>query len=259
MPVRIGIDLKNAHVAAQTSRPFHAFGVDHWAVLILTALAGFAMIFNAKKIRTWADDRALCIILAVVIVLNEVIAFFFYLSVGEFRLPLQLCDLSVFLVAWALLSRSRLVGETAFFWTLGGGLQAVLTPDLELGFPSFQFCQFFFSHCMIILAAIYLVIRGTIQIRVSSVWRAWAMTNAYVAVAGIINWIFGLNIGYVAAKPPEHTILDFFGPWPYYIFAMEFVVIGLFFICYGFGRFLDYCAGGSQVFPSGRDASATLK
>ena len=223
---------------------FPFLGFDHWAVLILTAAAGFVLLVNAKRIRCVSDDRVLRYGLAAGLIINEVAAFFFFLHLGTLKIPLQLCDLAIFFMAVALISHSHVVEEVAFFWGLAGSSQAMFTPDLAQGFPSFQFCQFFLGHCAVILSAVYLAVRGRVRLGVSSVWKAWIVTNLYAGVAGLINWRFGLNLGYLAAKPRVPTVLNFFGPWPYYIIGMEFLAIGLFFLCSGFARLIDRFAGG---------------
>src|SRR5205823_117635 len=52
-------------------------------------------------------------------------------------LPVQRCDVAGFVAAAALLWRELVLVEVAYFWGLGGTLQAVLTPDLKDHFPSF--------------------------------------------------------------------------------------------------------------------------
>jgi len=53
--------------------------------------------------------------------------------------------LSVYLTAWALITRSPRVYEVVYFWGLGGTIQALLTPDLLQGFPSAAFVSFFLA------------------------------------------------------------------------------------------------------------------
>src|SRR2546430_11993464 len=73
-------------------------------------------------------------------------------------LPVQLCDVGGFVAAAALLWRQPLLVEVAYFWGLGGTLQALLTPDLQDHFPSFPYLQFYVTHDLVILAALFLVI-----------------------------------------------------------------------------------------------------
>jgi len=221
---------------------FRPFGFDHWIVLILTLAAVFALLANARRIRAAGDDRILRGCIATGLVINAVVAFLFYFYSGTPKLPLQLCDLALFLMAFAMVTKNRFTGELAFFWGLAGSSQAVLTPDLWTGFPSFQFCQFFFSHCAVILSAVYLTVRGRFCLSGGSVLRAFIATNLYAGAVGLFNWRYGLNFGYLAAKPGHPSILDLFGPWPYYILGEEFLTLGLFTLCYVLARGIDRLA-----------------
>lgn len=189
-----------------------------------------------------ADDRALRRGLAAALVANALFAFFYYLQLGVLKLPLHLCDLAIFFMAAALISNNRMTGEIAFCWGLAGSSQAVLTPDLFAGFPSLSCTQFFFSHCAVMLSAVYLAVRGRVRLSVVSVWLVWILTNLYGIIVGVINWRFGLNFCYLAAKPAHPSILDHFGPWPYYLIGEEFLALGLFFLCFAFSRFVEFLA-----------------
>lgn len=61
--------------------------------------------------------------------------------------------LSIFCASIALpmvVRRSYSGYEIAYFWGLGGTLQAVLTPDLQHGFPSLVYVNFFLGHGLVI-------------------------------------------------------------------------------------------------------------
>ena len=58
-------------------------------------------------------------------------------------LPMQLCDWAMFAVIAALVTLRRGVYEVAYFWGLAGTLQAILTPNLQSGFPELVVRQLF--------------------------------------------------------------------------------------------------------------------
>ncbi len=132
-------------------------------------------------------------------------------------LPLQLCDVGGFVAAAALLWRQILLVEVAYFWGLGGTLQALLTPDLRDHFPSFPYLQFYVTHDLVILAALFLVIGLRLQPRPGAVRRIFVLTLAFAAVVGSIDQVTGGNYMYLRQVPAGGSLLNLMGPWPWYI------------------------------------------
>ncbi len=132
-------------------------------------------------------------------------------------LPIQLCDVGGFVAAAALLWRQLLSVEVAYFWGVGGSLQAVLTPDLQdHHFPSFPYLQFYVTHDLVILAALFLVIGLRLQPRPGAVRRIFLLTLAFAVVIGLIDLATGGNYMYLRV-PPSLSLLSLMGPWPWYI------------------------------------------
>src|SRR5207249_968980 len=80
-------------------------------------------------------------LLAGVLVVDEVSWWVYLLGGGEpgsrlaLSLPLQLCDVAIFIAAAALWTRHPLLVELTYFWGLAGTIQALLTPDLPGPWP----------------------------------------------------------------------------------------------------------------------------
>jgi hypothetical integral membrane protein (TIGR02206 family) len=76
-------------------------------------------------------------------------------------LPLHLCDIAAMTAGFALLTRHPALCALTYFWGLAATLQALLTPAIGLGFPSWPFITFFIQHFAIVAAALYLpVVEG---------------------------------------------------------------------------------------------------
>src|SRR5438874_8857713 len=105
---------------------------------------------------------------------------------SAYSLPVQLCDVGGFVAAAALIWRQLLLIEIAYFWGLGGTLQALLTPDLSDHFPSFPYLQFYATHDLVVLAALFLVIGLGLQPRAGAVRRTFLLSLAFAVIVGLI-------------------------------------------------------------------------
>lgn len=132
-------------------------------------------------------------------------------------LPLQLCDVAIFVAAFALWTRNRLLVEWTYFWALAGTIQALLTPDLPARFPNYPYFQYYIAHGGVVAAAFVLVVGLRIAPRPWSAARVFGITVGYAAVVGLLDVLLDANYMYLRAKPPSPTLLDAFGPWPIYV------------------------------------------
>jgi hypothetical integral membrane protein (TIGR02206 family) len=132
-------------------------------------------------------------------------------------LPLALCDVGVLVAAAACWWRGALLVELTYFWGLAGTLQAVVTPDLNVGFPHLVFFQYVIGHVGIVVAALFLVVGMGIAPRRHSAVRVFAITAGYTALVGIVDGVTGANYMFLRAPPGEWTLLRVLGPWPWYV------------------------------------------
>jgi len=118
--------------------------------------------------------------------------------------------------------------ELVYFWALTASLQATLTPDLGYTFPNLFYFTFFTYHLGAIIAACYLVF-GTGQApRPGALWRVYAATWAWAAIAGLGDLATGGNYMFLRAKPAQASLLSLLGPWPVYIVLASLVALALF-------------------------------
>lgn len=132
-------------------------------------------------------------------------------------LPLYLCDLAVFIAAAACWWRIPILVEITYFWGLAGVLEAIITPELPDGFPHLLFIQYTVGHLAVVAAAIYLTFGLRIVPRAGAVLRVFAITVAYTAAVGIVDWITGADYMLLRYRPPTWSLLSVLGPWPWYI------------------------------------------
>lgn len=135
----------------------------------------------------------------------------------QYGLPLQLTDAVSATTIFALWSRRMLLVELVYFWSLTASLQAVLTPDLSTSFPSVYYFTYFIYHGGAIVAACFLVLGCRLYPRPGAVWRVYAATLAFTAIAAVGDVLSGGNYMYLREKPAHNSLLNLMGPWPWYI------------------------------------------
>lgn len=211
---------------------FRTFGVDHLAALaalsLLASLIWLGRGLPARK-RRWTGIALGLLLLGYGITIYIKDAVEGNLS-WDYSLPLHLCHLVLIACIVSLFRPTPLTGELAYFWGLGGTVQAVLTPDISEGFPSWEFIQFFWSHGGILLAIAHIITAEKFRPRPHSVLRMFLATNLYALAVGTLNFVFGWNYGYLRQAPVQPSLLDYLGPWPWYILSLEGIALASFWL-----------------------------
>lgn len=146
------------------------------------------------------------------------------------NLPLQLCDVAVWLSVAACLTAVPIVVEFAYFAGLAGAAMALLTPNLISPLPTYPALYFFAAHGGIVICVAVVVFGGACRFRSVAVWRSFGLLLIYAALVGAIDWASGSNYMFLLRKPEAASILDQMGPWPWYIFSGAGVGLLLFWL-----------------------------
>ena len=133
-------------------------------------------------------------------------------------LPLQLCDWAMFVIIVALWTGNRRWLEVAYFWGIGGTLQAILTPNLAFGFPDLRFVSFFVAHSGIIVGIVFLMLVYGFRPTGFGILRTFAWTEVYFVVAFTADLLTGENYGFLLHKPEAFSLLSYLSDWrPLYL------------------------------------------
>ena len=119
----------------------------------------------------------------------------------------------------ALLWPRPILVELTYFWGLGGTLQALLTPDLREHFPSYPYWQFYLAHGGVIAAALVLTVGLGRRPRPGSVPKIFGLTLALGLADALVDLVTGGNYLYLRQRPLNSSLLDYLGPWPWYVLA----------------------------------------
>ncbi len=210
--------------------PFVRFGLAHAAVLGVAAAAAVGLTLLVRSRPRLAPIVRLGLILALIgftIAYLRAVAGEGPISVWDV-VPLHLCDFLILVAAFALATLEPTACELLYFWGGTGTLLATFTPDLREGWPDWRFVVYFGLHVTVVVAAAVAVFGLGRHPRAGAAGRAWLLTNAYAAVVGVVDVLWGMNFLYLREKPWAPTLLDWLGPWPVYILAVEALALVLF-------------------------------
>jgi len=188
----------------------------------LAATAAIAAILAFLCRRQPASARTVRLSLAYGLAANEIVWWIFRYShegIHLANLPLQLCDITLWLSIAACLTLQQFIVEALYFSGILGAGMALLTPDLWSPWPSYPAIYFFVVHGGIVVACLVLIFGQIAKLRPGAWWRAFLALLGYAGAVGIFNALTGANYMYLRYKPQSGSLLDVLGPWPVYILA----------------------------------------
>jgi hypothetical integral membrane protein (TIGR02206 family) len=213
-----------------TSPVFVLFGPAHAAVLAVAAAAAVGLSLLVRRRPRAAPIVRIGLIATLAgftIAYIQAIGSEGPISVWDL-VPLHLCDFLILVAVFALATLRPAACELLYFWGGTGALLATLTPDLRQGWPDWRFVVHFGLHVTVVVSAAVVVFGLGRRPRPGAAGRALLATNAYAAVVAIVDGVWGMNFLYLREKPWAPTPLDWLGPWPVYILAVEVLAFSLF-------------------------------
>lgn len=191
---------------------FRPFGLAHIIVIALTIALPFVLAAFVRKSRWPRSEQTVAQFLAAMLLVNY-LGYEIYLAVTvglEWKkvLPFQLCDWAMIAIVVALLTGRNRWLEVAYFWGIGGTLQAILTPDLKAAFPDVRFLTFFVAHSGIVVAIAFMMIVKGFRPHWFSIVRTFAWSELYFVLTIAVDLMTGENYGYLLHKPAAASLLD---------------------------------------------------
>jgi hypothetical integral membrane protein (TIGR02206 family) len=213
---------------------FQPYGLPHLTVIFLTVVLPFVLAAIVWRTKSDRAEKVIVGILSAILVLNYVGYLIFIRNTATTTwqqiLPMQLCDWGMVVVIVAMCSGNQRWFEVAYFWGIGGTLQAVLTPDLRFGFPDWRFISFFTSHCGIIIGVVFLMLTRRYRPYPMSIVRVFLWSELYFVVTFVTDKLTGFNYGFLLHKPEAFSVLSFLSDWwPLYLLQLHGVAL-LFFL-----------------------------
>ena len=211
---------------------FLLFGTAHLVVIFLTIVIPLVLGFAVRTTGSPRLDRAVAFGIALLLATNY-FGYALYLWSHDLLFwkqahSFQLCDWAMITVIVALLTARPSWTEVSYFWGIGGTFQAILTPNLQVGFPDIRFISFFIAHCGIVTGVLYLLIARRFRPTLGSVWRTLAWSQLYLVATLLVDHLTGVNYGFLLHKPQATSILDYLSN-ARWLYILELNGLALFF------------------------------
>jgi hypothetical integral membrane protein (TIGR02206 family) len=214
---------------------FQAFGGQHLGALIVFGLCMLATVWGIRNFDTRQSllfSRIISIFLVITVALFSAIKIYF----DRFNLlidrPISLCNLFAILAPLLFWRPNQRRLEVLYFLIMAGTVQAMLTPDLYVGFPSNEFFKYWIVHGGLVVLVIHNIFAFQMYPRLKGVVITFAWVNVYSIALYGLNLLMDANYFYLVSKPGNASILDLFGPWPLYILVAEMVAMVFFALFY---------------------------
>jgi hypothetical integral membrane protein (TIGR02206 family) len=214
---------------------FNIFGWHHALMIVIYLIGiGYLLIYSNKLRQDKRLAQTIRWGLFIVLVSSE----FSYQTWGVINgmwnpsefLPFQLCSIAGILTILALLSGNHKLIQIVFFIGIVPSFLAVITPELQHGYPHFRFWQFFIHHIALSWGSFFLIISNPIKITFKKTIETYSYLLVYAGIVGfILNPIFNANFLFLARTPSANTPLNLLGSgfWYYVNLCLVGLVVFL--------------------------------
>lgn len=207
---------------------FDMFSASHFVILAIFVLISVVIFLYRKKLN---DDNWRRTELGVTfsLILFEIMNHIWMYVNGIWKvgrsMPLELCNIGLILCVILLLTRKKIVFEILFFIAILGTTQAIFTPALTYDFPHFRFFHFFYAHMMVVWVTLYFTWARGYYPTFRSVIKLIVFINLLLPVILFVNKQTNGNYWFLRHKPENPSFFDVLGPYPWYIFSLESLLI----------------------------------
>lgn len=171
------------------------------------------------------------------------------LYTGQFNpsvdLPFDICNMTALVWLPLLLYRRQAqpwLFDGMLFTAFPGTIQAFFTPHLYDAFPHVTFLKFWIVHGGIIVGVLAAAILGG-QRSSLPLWRAILHFHLFMTGSIFFSFLVSIplnaNFTYSRYTPPTGSLLDYFGPWPLYLFSSQLCCYPVFLINHWIGHAFD--------------------
>ena len=221
---------------------FILFGTTHLLTLGIIFVVSFGFSFFIRDKYSLESFGSFEKILGFALILNELLKPFYLIALGDYKwtntVPLHACHISSYTAGLFLLTREQRFFDFAYFWGLGGGTMALLTPDVEFTFPDLDFITLFFGHGLLFFSLIYIVIVIKQKVTFGSLINALKYSLILLPIMYVLNVLIGgepgyeANLWYLMKAPAGESLMSLFPAPPWHVFPVFPLVAIIFYMLY---------------------------
>tara|TARA_B100000029_G_scaffold451597_1_gene476279 strand:- start:104 stop:826 length:723 start_codon:yes stop_codon:yes gene_type:complete len=216
--------------------PFIQFGADHIIGSVIFLILWIWLPLYSKENLSKNSQNRLGIILGFIVMSNYLVWVILEIISGTFdfklHLPFHLCRFANLAIPIVMIWKKERLFQVLYFWGMSGMLQGAITPDVTHGFPHFHYFRFFIGHNGMVLVLIYAIVVLGFRPSLKGLFDSFIALNLFLILAAVINLVLDSNYFWICAKPPTNSLLDYLGPWPWYILIAEFVALLHYFLAF---------------------------
>ena len=204
--------------------------------ILVAVLFSFILFRFSKRYLNKQEQETVLHVLAIFISLTVISFHIYKISQGGYNfrtdLPLYLCSLLGLIIPVFTYYKRNWMYEILLFWIIAGTTQAIATPDILVGFPSFEFFRYWIVHLGLVIVILYATIVLNYKPTLKSVFKSILALQVYLIFMVLVNYVLDANYFYLNSKPESASILDYLGEWPLYIIVAQLVLVPYFLLIY---------------------------
>lgn len=220
------MDILSKH--PESIEKFQLFGIHHLITVVIMLVVSIGILFLARKYPKVIKGYLIITLIVMDVAYRLWGGFYQGLDLDVF-FTLHLSSAAVFLTIITLIRYGQFLFDVLIYWAFLAVPQAIITPGIiRYGFPHLRFFHILWIHFMVITAVFYMILIEKHEPSKISLKRALIVTHIYGGFVFIVNLIFDTNYMFIGRKTSAATLIDFLGPWPYYILVLDAILITTF-------------------------------
>ena len=210
-------------------------GFDHYGTLHLCWLAAFVLltVLNCVLYRKLGQKgrKIWRIAVAALLVLDEVykqIPLFVngYFTLGY--LPLHLCSINIFVIAFHALKPNKTVGNFLYTVCIPGAMAALLFPTWNaLPGTNYMLIHSFTVHMLLAMYPIVLTVAGEIKPELKEIPKALLLLLVLAAIALVCNLLMNANFMFLMDAEPGNPLYLFKELWGSHLLGFPVIITGV--------------------------------